>query len=151
MGFWNCYPSRSVLVPRRTNKLASCSLLQVGSLVVRQWIWDALFFTFLRDISVNVILSQSWEQLRVPKINRIWICCFYIGLKEMKNAAFGVMAYRPSRTLCDGNGVEPLLRLSQFYLFVSSYFNCSFKEPVVVSLRKLNNFNLSMDGNWCKY
>lgn len=114
-GLWSCYSSHSVLVPHRTNMLVSCSLLQVGSLVVRQWIWIALFLPFLRDVIVNVILSLSWQQLRIPYINRIWICCLYIGLTELKNAAFDAMAYRTSRTLCGGNGVEPYAKMESIF------------------------------------
>lgn len=104
---WSCYSSHSVLVPQGTNMLVSCSLLQVDSLVVRHWILIALFLPFLRDVSVNIILSLSWQQLRIPYINRIWICCLYVGLTELKNVVFSAMAYRTSRTLRGGNGVEP--------------------------------------------
>lgn len=104
---WSCYSSHSVLVPQGTNMLVSCSLLQVDSLVVRHWILIALFFPFLRDVSVNITLSLSWQQLRIPYINRIWICCLYVDLTELKNVVSSAMAYRKSRTLRGGNGVEP--------------------------------------------
>lgn len=40
---------------------------------------------------------------------------FVYGITELKNAAFDAMAYRTSRTLCGGNGVEPYAKMESIF------------------------------------